>query len=95
MECRKTCLPPAEQPFDVGKLELHVGGPAVIALAGVRLPSRCMPYTRRHTFNDPDREDYVIRCEGQDIGRVYRASLPDGERFRPLVAGFGFRSGLI
>jgi hypothetical protein len=38
-------------------------------------------YTRRHTFNNPDREDYVIRCEGLDIGRVYLASLPDGERY--------------
>jgi len=40
-----------------------------------------MPYTRRHTFNIPDREDYVIRCEALDIGRVYLASLPDGERY--------------
>ena len=40
-----------------------------------------MPYTRRHTFNNPDREDYVIRCEGLDIGRVYLATLPDGKRY--------------
>jgi hypothetical protein len=25
--------------------------------------------------------DYVIRCEGLDVGRVYRTRLPDGEAF--------------
>src|SRR5262249_60612622 len=30
-----SALPPAEQPLDVGELELHVGRPAVIALAGI------------------------------------------------------------
>src|SRR5262249_19280681 len=28
-------LPPAEQPLDIGELELHVGGAAVVALAGI------------------------------------------------------------
>jgi hypothetical protein len=40
-----------------------------------------MPYTRRRTWPDSDREDYVIRCEGLDVGRVYRTRLPDGDRF--------------
>jgi hypothetical protein len=40
-----------------------------------------MPYTRRRTWPDTDRDDYVIRCEGLDVGRVYRSRLPDGERF--------------
>ena len=30
---------------------------------------------------DSDREDYVIRCEGLDVGRVYRTRLPHGDRF--------------
>ena len=40
-----------------------------------------MPYTRRRTWPDTDREDYVIRCEGLDVGRVYRTRLPHGDRF--------------
>ena len=37
-----------------------------------------MPYTRRPTGPDTDREDYVIRCEARDVGRVYRRRLPEG-----------------
>src|SRR5580700_5565194 len=33
---RNDSLAPAEQAFDVGELELHVGRPAVVALAGIR-----------------------------------------------------------
>ena len=29
----------------------------------------------------PNGEDYVIRCEGLDVGRVYQTELPEGERF--------------
>ena len=30
---------------------------------------------------DTDREDYVIRCEARDVGRVYRRRLPEGHRY--------------
>ena len=40
-----------------------------------------MPYSRRPTWPDHDREDYVIRCEGRDVGRVYRRRLPEGHRY--------------
>jgi hypothetical protein len=40
-----------------------------------------MPYTRRPTGPNTDREDYVIRCEGRDVGRVYRRRLPEGHRY--------------
>ena len=41
-----------------------------------------MPYTRRPTWPDhPARRDYVIRCEGLDIGRIYLTKLPGGDRF--------------
>ena len=41
-----------------------------------------MPYTRRRTWpTHPESEDYVIRCEGMNIGRVYLAELPEGKRY--------------
>jgi hypothetical protein len=40
-----------------------------------------MPYTRRHTWPDNNLEDYVIRCEGLDVDRVYRTRVPEGERW--------------
>ena len=40
-----------------------------------------MPYSRRPTWPDHDREDYVIRCEARDVGRVYRRRLPEGHRY--------------
>ena len=40
-----------------------------------------MPYTLRRTWPDRDREDFVIHCEGLDIGRVYLTPLPEGDRF--------------
>jgi hypothetical protein len=40
-----------------------------------------MAYTRRPTGPDTDREDYVIRCEARDVGRVYRRRLPEGHRY--------------
>jgi hypothetical protein len=41
-----------------------------------------MPYRLRRTWPDnPGKEDYIIRCEGLDVGRVYLTKLPDGERF--------------
>ena len=41
-----------------------------------------MPHTRLRTWphHHPETEDYVIRCEGMNIGRVYLADLPEGER---------------
>jgi hypothetical protein len=39
-----------------------------------------MPYTRRSTWPD-DRDDYVIRCEGRDVGRVYLTRVPHGDRW--------------
>ena len=39
------------------------------------------PYTRYRTWPDTDRDGYVIRCEGLDVGRVYRTLMPDGERW--------------
>jgi len=42
---------------------------------------RGMPYTRTRTWPDSDREDYVIRCEGLDVGRVYKSRGPHGDRF--------------
>ena len=39
-----------------------------------------MPYTRRSTWPD-ERDDYIIRCEGLHVGRVYLAHLPDGDRW--------------
>ena len=41
-----------------------------------------MPYSLRDTWPDStDRRDYVVRCEGLEVGRVYLTRLPDGERF--------------
>jgi hypothetical protein len=41
-----------------------------------------MPYSLRDTWPDStDRRDYVIRCEGLEIGRVYLTQLPEGDRF--------------
>ena len=40
-----------------------------------------MPYTRCRTWPDTDRDGYVIRCEGLDVGRVFRTRMPDGERW--------------
>jgi hypothetical protein len=40
-----------------------------------------MPYTRRPARPNTDREDYVIRCEARDLGRVYRRQLPEGHRY--------------
>ena len=41
-----------------------------------------MPYTRSPTWpKNPDRQDYVIRCEGLDVGRVFLTRLPEGDRF--------------
>ena len=39
-----------------------------------------MPYTRRSTWPD-ERDDYVIRSEGLDIGRVYLTRVPAGDRW--------------
>ena len=39
-----------------------------------------MPYTRRRTWRDSAREDYVIRSEDLDVGRVYRTHVRDVER---------------
>ena len=39
-----------------------------------------MPYTRRSTWPD-ERDDYVIRCEGLDVGRVYLTRVPAGDRW--------------
>ena len=39
-----------------------------------------MPYTRRRTWPD-EPDDYVIRCEGLDVGRVYLERVPAGERW--------------
>ena len=41
-----------------------------------------MAYTRRLTWPDSrERQDYIIRCEGLNVGRVYFTQLPDGDRF--------------
>jgi hypothetical protein len=40
-----------------------------------------MPYTLRRTWPDTDREDFVIKCERLDMGRVYLTQLPNGDRF--------------
>ena len=40
-----------------------------------------MPYTRRPTGPNTNGEDYVIRCEARDVGRVYRRLLPEGHRY--------------
>jgi hypothetical protein len=40
-----------------------------------------MPYTRLRTWRDSDREDYVIRSEDVDVGRVYRTHVRDDERW--------------
>jgi hypothetical protein len=40
-----------------------------------------MPYTRRPTGPNINREDYVIRCEARDVGRVYLRRLPEGPRY--------------
>ena len=39
-----------------------------------------MPYTRRSTWPD-ERDDYVIRCEGLDVGCVYFMRVPAGDRW--------------
>ena len=39
-----------------------------------------MPYTRRSTWPD-ERDDYVIRCEGRDVGRAYLTRVPAGDRW--------------
>jgi hypothetical protein len=40
-----------------------------------------MRYTRRPTGPNTHGEDYVIRCEARDVGRVYRRLLPEGYRY--------------
>ena len=52
------------------------------AVTGKTIGYSCamLPYTHRRTWPD-DREDYILRCEGLDVGRVYRTELPDGEFF--------------
>ena len=40
-----------------------------------------MPYTRRPSGPNTNGEDYVIRCEARDVGRVYRRLLPEGHRY--------------
>ena len=40
----------------------------------------CHPYTRRSTWPD-EHDDYVIRCEGLDFGRVYLTRVPAGDRW--------------
>ena len=41
-----------------------------------------MAYSLRRTWpENPGREDYIIRCEGLDVGRVYLSKLPEGERY--------------
>ena len=40
-----------------------------------------MPYTRRSTWPDEPDDDYVIRCEGLDVGRVYFTPVPEGHRW--------------
>ena len=40
-----------------------------------------MPYTRRPTWPDEPDDDYVIRCEGRDVGRVYFTRVPEGHRW--------------
>ena len=39
-----------------------------------------MPYTRRSTWPH-ERDDYVLRCEGLDVGRVYLTRVPAGDRW--------------
>ena len=39
-----------------------------------------MPYTRRSTWPD-ERDDYLIRCEGLSVGRVYFTRAPEGDRW--------------
>jgi hypothetical protein len=37
-----------------------------------------MTYTMRRTWpDDPDREDYVFRFNGEEVGRCYRARFAD------------------
>ena len=43
---------------------------------GIGATLRAMPYTRRRTWPDSDREDYVIRCEGLDVGRSIGRGCP-------------------
>ena len=39
-------------------------------------------YTLRRTWeNDPEREDFVIRRDDSDVGRVYLTKVPEGLRF--------------
>ena len=41
-----------------------------------------MPYTRRKTWPDnPDRQDFEIRCEGLGVGRVFFTRVPEGDRW--------------
>jgi hypothetical protein len=40
-----------------------------------------MVYTRRPTRPNTDGEDYVIRCDARDAGRIYRRLLPEGHRY--------------
>ena len=39
-----------------------------------------MPYTCRNSWPD-ERNDFVIRCEGLDVGRVYLTRVPAGDRW--------------
>jgi hypothetical protein len=38
-------------------------------------------YSRRPARSSSNGEDYVIRCESRDVGRVYRRRLPEGHRY--------------
>ena len=44
-----------------------------------------MPYTRGRTWPDTDRDDYVIRCDGHDVGRVYKTRVPEGDRWQRSI----------
>jgi hypothetical protein len=53
-----------------------------------------MPYTRRRTWPDkPD--DYVIRCDGHDVGRVYRTRVPEGDRWQWSIYIAPFRGSRV
>ena len=45
-----------------------------------------MSYTRLDTWPDsPERHDYLIRCEGLEIGRMYLSQRPEGAQYTWFV----------
>ena len=51
-------------------------------------------YTLRHTDLGSTKDDFVIRCNGRDVGRTYAEGTPVGPRWYWSIYVLGFRGPL-